>query len=1089
MKRLGHKFASLVAALQVVACFWCAGPAPGWAASTVPSRAPAKRILLLYSYGFGSKGVEIFTDSFRDFMTDHGLSVSDIYFEYLDLERNRDVPRYRQFMQDLLRAKYGGRPVGLVVTVQQPALNFLLDEGREIAPGAPAITLQAAMPATSETGARRFVSLFARFDIRGTLERALELFPDTRRVLFVAGSSDADRKVADEAASIAAAWKGRLELEYTVGRSLKEILQRVASLPPKTVIIFTQFNRDAMEQVTVSYEVERKIVQAANAPVFGLYDFNLHDGGIGGSVIGVRRLGQRAGEMALELLNGKLQLSQAVTSVTPEAIPMFDWRQIDRWGGDSSRLPENTVYVNREQTFWARYRVYVIGLAAFLLLQSALIAGLLIGRRRRRRVEHALRDSETSLAITLHSIGDAVIATDASGRVTRMNPTAEHLSGWTLADARDRPLADVFRIISADTRRTVADPVQRVMAHGQVVGLANHTVLLARDGREYQIADSAAPIRNAAGTIVGVVLVFSDVTEKYRVDETLRRSEERLQLALEATSEGLWDWNLSSGAVYRSSRYYELVGRRPDKGASDFEFFKTTVDPEDLPRVLSTIDAHRQGLTPSIDFDYRLAAASDPVKWLRVKGRAVERDADGVALRMIGTLADITQNKMAEEEINSLAFYDPLTGLPNRRLLFDRLSQCAAAGSRSGKYAALLLIDLDNFKTLNDTHGHDVGDLLLQQVAQRLAECARKGDTVARLGGDEFILILEDLSRNLQEAATLTEKVGMEILHALRDSYRIGLNEHRSTASMGATLFVGARATIDELLKQADLALYKSKEKGRNTLSFFDPAMQTIILQRSALEAGLRKAIVDNQLVLHYQPQVAGEGEVTGVEALVRWRHPERGTVSPIEFISLAEDTGLILPLGRWVLEAACDQLALWAKNSDLAHLTMAVNVSARQIREPYFVEEVLAVVGRAGANPHRLKLELTESLLVDNVEDIIEKMFALKAKGVGFSLDDFGTGYSSLSYLKLLPLDQLKIDRSFVRDILVDPNDAAIARTIVALAATLGLGVIAEGVETRAQKDFLAKEGCHAYQGYLFSRPLPLEEFEEYVRRAAAAY
>jgi diguanylate cyclase (GGDEF)-like protein/PAS domain S-box-containing protein len=469
-------------------------------------------------------------------------------------------------------------------------------------------------------------------------------------------------------------------------------------------------------------------------------------------------------------------------------------------------------------------------------------------------------------------------------------------------------------------------------------------------------------------------------------------------------------------------------------------------------------------------------------EWLTV---TAVKDEAGQITNYVATLTDITHRKRAEDEINSLAFYDPLTKLPNRRLLFDRLMRSRESSAANEKFGALVLIDLDNFKTLNDNHGHDIGDLLLQQIAKSLSACVREGDTVARLGGDEFVLLLENLSESSQEAARLTEAMAMKSLNALNNTYQLGNIEHRTSASIGATLFLGVQTSIDDLLKQADLAMYDSKEKGRNTLRFFDPVMQTIVRKRAALDAGLRTAIDENQFLLHYQAQVAGEGRVMGVEVLLRWQHPQHGMVPPLDFIPLAEETGLILPLGNWVLETACAQLARWASQPDLAHLTIAVNVSAKQFRESDFVDTVLAVVSRTGANPRRLKLELTESLLVTDVDDIIEKMYDLKAKGVGFSLDDFGTGYSSLFYLKRLPLDQLKIDKTFVRDILIDPNDAAIARTIVTLADSLGLGVIAEGVETEAQKDCLVHLGCHFYQGYLFSRPLPLPEFEAFARKA----
>ena len=474
-------------------------------------------------------------------------------------------------------------------------------------------------------------------------------------------------------------------------------------------------------------------------------------------------------------------------------------------------------------------------------------------------------------------------------------------------------------------------------------------------------------------------------------------------------------------------------------------------------------------------------------EWLTI---TAVHDPAGKATHFVGAFTDITQRKTAEDQIQSLAFYDPLTGLPNRRLLLDRLAQAMAASARHRRYCALLIVDLDNFKTLNDTMGHVNGDLLLEQVARHLSTCIREGDTVSRAGGDEFVVMLQDLSSIALDAATQTEAVGDKILAALDQTYQLAQHDYHGTASVGVTLFGGEQhESIDEPLKRADLALYQAKAAGRNTLRFFDPQMQAVVSARAALETDLREALLRDQFLLYYQPQVAGAGQLIGVEALLRWQHPQRGLVAPGEFISLAEDTGLILPLGRWVLNTACAQLAHWASRPELAHLSVAVNVSARQFHQRDFVDQVLAALARSGARPQRLKLELTESLLVTNIEDVISKMIALKANGVGFSLDDFGTGYSSLSYLKRLPLDQLKIDQGFVRDILIDPNDAAIAKMVIVLAESLGLAVIAEGVETLAQRDFLAGQGCRTYQGYLFSRPLPAKELEAFVNRTETCW
>ena len=445
-------------------------------------------------------------------------------------------------------------------------------------------------------------------------------------------------------------------------------------------------------------------------------------------------------------------------------------------------------------------------------------------------------------------------------------------------------------------------------------------------------------------------------------------------------------------------------------------------------------------------------------------------------------MVDLSQRKAAEEEIRYLAFYDPLTRLPNRRLLMDRLQQALATSARHQRSGALLLLDLDNFKTLNETQGHDRGDTLLLQVSHRLRACVHEDDTVARQGGDEFVVVLEDLGDTREEAAARAEEAAQKILLALREPYTLDGETHHSSLSMGITIFSGMRETVDELLKRADLAMYQAKSAGRDTLRFYDPQMQAAVSERAALELDMRAGLAQGQFELYYQPQV-DNGRITGAEALLRWRHPRDGFVSPAQFIPLAEESGLILPIGEWALQAACERLALWAQQPALAGLTLAVNVSPRQFHQSCFVPQVLAALARAGAEGSHLKLEMTEGLLLADVEDTIAKMSTLRSYGVGFSLDDFGTGYSSLAYLKRLPLTQLKIDQSFVRDVLTDPNDAAIARTVVALANSLGLDVIAEGVETEEQRAFLARNHCHSWQGYLLSKPIPAADFEQLVR------
>ena len=470
------------------------------------------------------------------------------------------------------------------------------------------------------------------------------------------------------------------------------------------------------------------------------------------------------------------------------------------------------------------------------------------------------------------------------------------------------------------------------------------------------------------------------------------------------------------------------------------------------------------------------------LEWLNI---TAVLDKDGKVTNYVGSFVDFTERKQAEEEIHHLAFYDPLCQLPNRRLLLDRLRQAVASSVRNRVGSALLFIDLDNFKTLNDTKGHGIGDLLLVEVAKRLQACVREGDTLARFGGDEFVLLLEGLSNDRAHAAMQAQGVGEKVLEALNQPYQLEDNEFHSSSSMGITLFFNHRESLDELLKQADTAMYEAKKSGRNTLRFFDPVMQEELEVRAQLESGLREALRNQEFQLYYQMQVNHAGRIVGAEVLLRWIHPERGLISPLQFIPLAEETGLILPIGRWVLEAACRQIKAWEAESQACDLQLAVNVSGRQFRQADFVTQVSEILEQTKINPLCLKLELTESIVLDNVSDTIAKMQALRKLGVSFSLDDFGTGYSSLAYLTQLPLNQMKIDQSFVRNIGSKASDDTIIQTIIGMADNLSMEVIAEGVETQEQRNFLETNGCMFYQGYLFGRPVPLNEFNALLHSA----
>ena len=473
-------------------------------------------------------------------------------------------------------------------------------------------------------------------------------------------------------------------------------------------------------------------------------------------------------------------------------------------------------------------------------------------------------------------------------------------------------------------------------------------------------------------------------------------------------------------------------------------------------------------------------------KWLRltITGiRLAEEEEEEEEEEALVVVEDVTELKAQAAHIEQLAFYDSLTGLPNRSLLRDRVQQVLTHSTRHMDHGAILFIDLDNFKALNDTKGHNIGDLLLIEVARRLQDCVRSSDTVARMGGDEFIVVLEELNENTQLAIAQAQDIGEKVLASLNQPFNLHGFEYYCSASIGISLFRDNEIGMDDLLKHADTAMYQAKTSGRNTLRFFDPDMQASLEARAALEADLRHALSQQQFKLFFQIQVNAANHPIGAEALLRWLHPERGLVSPLQFIPLAEDTGLILPIGQWVLETACAQIKAWEANPSACELQLSVNVSARQFHQPDFVEQVRAAIKKAAADPTRLKLELTESVVLDNINDTIVKMHELKQIGVGFSMDDFGTGYSSLSYLTQLPLDQLKIDLSFVHNIGIKPTDAVIVQTIIGMGNSLGMEVVAEGVENEEQRDFLERNGCHVYQGYLFSKPVPIKEFEALIR------
>ena len=699
-----------------------------------------------------------------------------------------------------------------------------------------------------------------------------------------------------------------------------------------------------------------------------------------------------------------------------------------------------------------------------------------------------VRSTQTKLDAALRNLMDAVFLADPSGAFLNFNDAFITFHRFKSKDECPKTLAELASVIdmfmaNGDPAPIFLRPVQSAL-RGYAVTSAEYTLRRKDTGEAWIGSYSFAPIRDVDGAIVGAVVSARDITEQKRIEHDLRASEERYHAAFQTSLDAICINQMDNSQYLDVNQAFldmlgyeraEVVGRTPLE-------LGVWADPNQRELILEQL---RQGL-PCRDIQIQFVRKNGEVFWGAVSTSRFGLNGDNCVHTVI---RDISQAKSAEEEIRNLAFYDPLTGLANRRLLMDRLQKSMTDRSRGHRNRALLFVDLDGFKTLNDTLGHEIGDLLLREVGHRLTASVRKFDTVGRLGGDEFLVMLEDLSEVHREAQDQARHIAEKILSKVDEPYKLNSHDCFSTCSIGITVFGSHQEKVSEVLQQADIAMYQAKAVGRNTLCFFAPSLQTAVDHRAEMEEELRHAIKAGQFQLYYQPQVV-DGRLGGAEALLRWNHPSKGILLPDVFIPVAESTRLILHLGDWVLESACRQIAAWSTLAPKLPLSVSVNISAMQLLRPEFVETVLGVLERTGANPECLELEVTETIFMENIEEVIVKMKALKAHGLHFTVDDFGTGYSSLSYLRRLPLDRLKIDRSFVHDLVTDASSGAIAQAIVALSRALELDVIAEGVETEPQREFLAHAGCHSYQGFLFSPPLPKEEFErlapEFVERAA---
>jgi len=713
-----------------------------------------------------------------------------------------------------------------------------------------------------------------------------------------------------------------------------------------------------------------------------------------------------------------------------------------------------------------------------LMLVAALSTMLFISRRSYLSIhalfeaELQLRESENRYRAIVEWTPEAIVIHRA-GKVIFANPSALKMFG--ASNEHELLGKPILELIHPDYHQFVLARIKKNQADGIPAPMVEEK-FLKLDGTVIDVEIQGTAIEFDGKPAIQAAL--RDVTARNLAQHQLKKSEEQYRLIVDTANEGI---------VIAQDGVLKFVNRKLEQvtGYSAQELstrpFLDIVHPDDKSMLVDMNVKRLKGEPVPERYSFRILTKEGNVRWCEMSGTQTERDGRPATFNFI---TDITERKQAEEEIYQLAFFDALTHLPNRRLLMDRLNSALAASERSQLYGAVLFLDMDRFKTLNDTLGHDHGDLLLIEVAKRIQNCVRAVDTTARLGGDEFVVILEEIDKNPEEAAYKIALIAEKIRLSLSSPYQLNQHEQHSSPSIGVCLFRGNEESADTLLKHADMAMYQVKDAGRNAVRFFDPAMQLEVETHAALEADLRNAVSHQQLQLHYQIQVNEDHNPIGAEALVRWNHPVRGLISPGLFIPIAEESSLILQIGNWVMETAIIQLGLWEKKDEAKQLSLAVNVSANQFKQHDFVEQVASLLRIHQVAASRLKLELTESVVLSDVTDVITKMHALKALGVSLSLDDFGTGYSSLSYLKRLPLDQIKIDQGFVRDIATDPNDAVMVQTIIDLARNFRLNAIAEGVETEAQRSFLARHGCAAYQGYLFGKPVSIEDFEASLQR-----
>lgn len=999
--------------------------------------------------------------------------------EYLDSKRINYSPDYADMTAKYLRKKYKGYKPAAIYVTDDDALSFALSHLTRVFPDAPVFfsginnyDIKPQLNPEHTTG------VFEKKEIAPNLHLMNLIDPTVREILAVGDASETDHAIERELRMEMTNYPG-IHVTYLSNNRIDDLVRDLKGRKERFLFLTTLGSVKDIEGSSLPLALTtRAIVNAGHFVVFSMEDAYLYPGVLGGFVTSGPLQGQYAAQLLLRYLNGTRMSDLAPIETSPNEY-IFDETELKK---AKLSLPKDLkgkiTLINTIPSYYESNRHIILGTLYGLtvLLFISLATSLFLVLRKNRKIarySQKIAEIKEGLDQAQSIAGLGSYKLDIHSGTWSSSNELDHLFG--IDEAYDRSVSNWLALIHPDDREMMDDYFKNEILGQNKAFDKKYRIIRQSDQAVRWVHGMGRLLFDTQGHPLTMLGTIQDVTERKRIEEEL----DIAAIAFEA-QEGIFVTDANRLILRVNETFTTITGYTPEEVLGK------------NPRLLSSGRQDANFYAAMWERINRTGGWEGEI-WNRRKNGEIfpeqlvisaVKDDNANVTNYVATFTDNTLSNEAAEKIRNLVFYDHLTGLPNRRLLMDRLHQALASNVRSGLDGALLFIDLDNFKDINDTLGHDIGDLLLEQTAQRLKSCMREGDTVARLGGDEFVVLMEELSGQPIEAATQVKAVGDKILAMLNQPFQLGTHEYHCTASIGATLFSKHHQSSEELLKGADIAMYEAKKAGRNTMRLFNSKMQDVINIHTVLASELRKAVENRQFQLYYQIQVDDSYHPLGAEALIRWIHPDRGLISIDQFIQLAEETGLILPIGQLVLETACNQLKAWEQDALTRDLLLSVNVSARQFHQSDFVAQVQSLVQYHAINPTRLKLEITESMLLDNIEGTITSMNALRAIGVQISLDSFGTGYSSLQYLKRLPLNQLKIDQSFVRDLATDRNNRAIVRIIVDMAHSLDVDVIAEGVETEEQRKILLSKGCTHYQGYLFGKPVPIAQFEALLKQ-----